>query len=91
MGMSLAPRYYLDGYEPDPDFAHDPPYGPAMQAAQQRVCRACLANGVKFYSTMRANDWREVYDMGARMSSAGRYTLDFLEDVRRHAGRTMPA
>jgi 4-hydroxy-2-oxoheptanedioate aldolase len=91
MGMSLAEQYFVADYEPDPDFAHDPPYGAVMTAAQRRVRDACKANGVVFYSTMRAGDWREVYAMGSRGSSAGQHTLTFIEEVRRHAGRTMPA
>jgi 4-hydroxy-2-oxoheptanedioate aldolase len=91
MGMSLADEYILPGYRANPDFAHDPPYGPAMQAAQRRVCEACRANGVTFYSTMRPDDWRAVYEMGARMSSVTPRTPEFIDELRRLAGRTMPA
>lgn len=90
MGMSLAPNYILPGYEANPDFAHDPPYGPVMQVAQQHVCDACKANGVTFYSTMRPHDWREVYAMGARMSSSTPRTGEFIDELRQLAGRTMP-
>jgi 4-hydroxy-2-oxoheptanedioate aldolase len=90
MGMSLAPRYFRDGYDPDPDFAHDPPYGPEMQAAQARVRDACRAAGVIFYSTMRPGEWRELYDWGVRASSAGPQSQPIIDAVRRHAGRTMP-
>lgn len=90
MGMSLAERYIGDNYQADPEFAHDPPYGPVMQAAQRRVSEACKANGVVFYSTMRPIDWRALYEMGARMSSSGPHTAEFIDDLRRLAGRTMP-
>jgi 4-hydroxy-2-oxoheptanedioate aldolase len=90
MGMSLAPKYILPGYEANPDFAHDPPYGQEMQTAQLNVCEACKANGVVFYSTMRPHDWREVYAMGARMSSSTPRTGEFIDELRRLAGRTMP-
>lgn len=90
MGMSLAPQYILDGYEANPDFAHDPPYGEVMQVAQGNVCAACKANGVVFYSTMRPHDWREVYAMGARMSSSTPRTGEFIDELRQMAGRTMP-
>jgi 4-hydroxy-2-oxoheptanedioate aldolase len=91
MGMSLADDYFIDDrYTANPDFAHDPPYGPVMQAAQARVGRACRQNGVVYYSTMREHDWRELYDMGVRASSASPRTQPIIEQVRRHAGRTMP-
>ena len=61
-----------------------------MQAAQRRVRDACLSNGVTFYSTMRPADWRETYEMGARMSSSTPRTGEFIEELRRLAGRTMP-
>jgi 4-hydroxy-2-oxoheptanedioate aldolase len=90
MGMSLAEEYILPGYEANPDFAHDPPYGPEMQAAQRQVFDACKAHGVVFYSTMRPPDWRELYDQGARMSSSTPRTVEFIDELRRLAGRTMP-
>src|SRR4029453_14165928 len=46
MGMSLAPRYFGAGYAPDPDYAHDPPFGAAMEASRVRLRDACRANGV---------------------------------------------
>lgn len=90
MGMSLAPRYFRDGYDPDPDFAHDPPYGAAMRESRQRVRDACVANGVALYSTMRPTDWRELYDLGVRSSSVTARTDDFIAELRALAGRTMP-
>jgi 4-hydroxy-2-oxoheptanedioate aldolase len=93
MGMSLGDvDYYLPGddHRPNPDFGHDPPYGPIMQAAQERVARACRQNGVVFYSTMREVDWRRHYDLGSRASSASPQTVPIIELIRRHAGRTMP-
>jgi 4-hydroxy-2-oxoheptanedioate aldolase len=90
MGMSLAKQYLHDGYRPDEEFAHDPPYGPAMQAAQRRVFEACRSNGVVFYSTMRPADWRELYQMGVRMSSSTPRTAEFIDELRQLAGRTMP-
>jgi 4-hydroxy-2-oxoheptanedioate aldolase len=90
MGMSLAEHYLGPGYQADPDFAHDPPYGPKMQAAQQHVFEACQANGVVFYSTMRPHDWRDLYALGARMSSSTPRTGEFIDELRRLAGRTMP-
>ena len=90
MGMSLAEQYFLDGYEPNPDFAHDPPYGPEMQAAQRQFLEACKANGVAFYSTMRRHDWRELYEMGARLSSSTPHTDAFIDELHQLAGRTMP-
>jgi 4-hydroxy-2-oxoheptanedioate aldolase len=90
MGMSLAPEYIQPGYQANPDFAHDPPYGPAMQEAQRAVRDACRAHGVIFYSTMRPGDWRELYEMGARMSSSTPRTGEFMDELRRLAGRTMP-
>lgn len=90
MGMSLADDYFIDdAYTANPEFAHDPPYGPVMEAAQKRVLAACKSNGVAFYSTMR-EDWRELYAMGARMSSASPRTLPIIDAVRQHSGRTMP-
>lgn len=90
MGMSLAQEYLLPGYHANPDFAHDPPYGPEMQTAQRDVLDACRANKVIFYSTMRPHDWRELYAMGARMSSSTPRTAEFMDDVRQLAGRTAP-
>lgn len=90
MGMSLAKRYYRSGYSPDPDFAHDPPYGAAMQESLQRVREACLANRVALYCTMRPGDWRELYVMGVRSSSVTAHTATFIEAVRQLSGRTMP-
>jgi 4-hydroxy-2-oxoheptanedioate aldolase len=90
MGMSLADQYLLDGYKPNEEFAHDPPYGPVMRAAQQRVRDACRANGVVFYSTMRPNDWRDVYAFGSRISSSPPRTAEFIDELRQFAGRTMP-
>lgn len=89
MGMSLAEEYILPGYEANPDFAHDPPYGQEMQVAQRNVLEACRANGVVFYSTMRPPDWRELYAQGARMSSSTPRTAEFIDELRRLAGRTM--
>jgi 4-hydroxy-2-oxoheptanedioate aldolase len=90
MGMSLAPRYFRDGYERDPDFAHDPPYGAAMQESRQLVRDACVANGVALYSTMREHDWRELYALGVRSSSVTAQTDRFIADLRALAGRAMP-
>src|SRR3954453_7081729 len=90
MGMSLAPQYILPDYQADPDFAHDPPYGPEMTTAQRSVYEACRKNGVIFYSTMRPHDWREVYAMGARMTSSTPRTGEFIDELRQLAGRTMP-
>lgn len=90
MGMSLAEHYIGPGYQADPDFAHDPPYGPEMQTAQMAVFEACRANGVVFYSTMRPGDWRDLYALGARMSSSTPRTAEFMDELRQLAGRTMP-
>ena len=90
MGMSLAERYVREGYAPDPDFAHDPPYGAAMRESLQRVRAACVANRVALYCTMRPTDWRELYDMGVRSSSVTAHTAAFIDELRRLAGRTMP-
>jgi 4-hydroxy-2-oxoheptanedioate aldolase len=90
MGMSLAERYFLSDYEPDPDFAHDPPFGPAMEDSRRRVGDACRAAGVVFYCTMRAGDWRQLYEMGVRSSSVTPRTDEFIDDLRRLAGRTLP-
>lgn len=90
MGMSLAPRYFTDGYEADPDFAHDPPYGAAMEASRLRMRDACRATGVAMYCTMRPDDWRALYDLGARSSSVTEGTDAFIDELRRLAGRTMP-
>lgn len=90
MGMSLAPRYFREEYEPDPDFAHDPPYGEAMRASLGRVREACLANGVALYCTMRPTDWRELYELGVRSSSVTAHTDTFIADLRQVAGRTIP-
>lgn len=90
MGMSLAPRYFREGYEPDPDYAHDPPYGAAMEASRRRVRDACIASGVALYSTMRLADWRELYALGVRSSSVTAQTDAFIDDLRHLAGRTMP-
>jgi 4-hydroxy-2-oxoheptanedioate aldolase len=90
MGMSLANPYFRGRYEPDPDFAHDPPYGPAMRASLQRMRDACQATGVALYCTMRPTDWRELYAMGVRSSSVTPRTAEFIDELRRLAGRTMP-
>lgn len=90
MGMSLANPYFIAGYEADPDFAHDPPFGTAMVESRQRVRDACTANGVAMYCTMRAGDWRELYQMGVRSSSVTPRTSEFIDELRRLAGRTMP-
>ena len=90
MGMSLAERYFRAGYEPDPDYAHDPPYGAAMEASRRRVRDACAANRVVLYSTMRPADWRELYALGVRSSSVTPGTDAFIDELRRLAGRTMP-
>lgn len=90
MGMSLAGRYYRAGYEPDPDFAHDPPYGAAMQESRRLVREACVANRVVLYSTMRPTDWRELYALGVRSSSVTTHTDTFIDELHRLAGRTMP-
>jgi len=90
MGMSLAGRYFRAGYAPDPDFAHDPPYGAAMEASRRLVRDACHANGVAFYSTMRPADWHALYALGVRSSSVTADTDAFIDELRRLAGRTMP-
>ena len=90
MGMSLAEHYYSAGYEPDPDFAHDPPYGVAMQESRGQVHAACVANRVVLYSTMRPTDWRELYTLGVRSSSVTAHTDTFIAELRRLSGRTMP-
>ena len=90
MGMSLAARYFRTGYEADPDFAHDPPYGAAMQESRRLVREACRTNGVVLYSTMRPADWRELDALGVRSSSVTAHTDVFLDELRRLAGRTMP-
>lgn len=90
MGMSLAERYFRAGYERDPDFAHDPPYGAAMRESRRLVREACVANGVALYSTMRPTDWRELYDLGVRSSSVTASTDTFIDELRRLAGRAMP-
>ncbi len=90
MGMSLAERYFVAGYEPDPDYAHDPPYGAAMEASRRQVGDACAASGVVLYSTMRPADWRELYALGVRSSSVTAGTDAFIDELRRLAGRTMP-
>jgi 4-hydroxy-2-oxoheptanedioate aldolase len=73
---------------PKPGFEHDPPYGPEMAAAQQRVAAACKANGVAFLSTFHEDDWQELYELGVRVS--GGRDADFVAKIRQHAGRTMP-
>lgn len=90
MGMSLAEHYISPDYQADPDFAHDPPYGPTMQEAQRNVFDACREHGIIFYSTMRPHDWRELYELGARMSSSTPRTAEFIDELRRIAKRTMP-
>ena len=90
MGMSLAPRYFRAGYAPDPDFAHDPPYGAAMRESWRVVREACLANRVALYRTMRPEDRRARYASGVRSSSVTARTDAFLDELRRLAGRTMP-
>lgn len=90
MGMSLAEHYIGPGYQADPDFAHDPPYGQMMQEAQRNVFEACRESGVVFYSTMRPKDWRDLYALGARMSSSTPRTVDFIDELRQIAKRTMP-
>ncbi len=90
MGMSLAEHYIGPGYQADPDFAHDPPYGQMMQEAQRNVFEACRESGVVFYSTMRPQDWRDLYALGARMSSSTPRTVDFIDELRQIAKRTMP-
>ena len=90
MGMSLASPYFRADGTPDPDFAHDPPYGAAMQESRRLVLAACRASGVMPYSTMRPTDWRELYALGVRSSSVTAHTDTFLDELRRLAGRTMP-
>jgi len=90
MGMSLAERYIGPEYQADPDFAHDPPYGPTMQEAQRSVFEACREAGIIFYSTMRSQDWRDLYTLGARMSSSTPRTTEFIDELRQIARRTMP-
>ena len=90
MGMSLAERYFQAGYAPDPDFAHDPPYGAAMQESLRLVRAACIANRVALYCTMRPTDWRELYALGVRSSSVTAHTDAFIDALRGVAGRTMP-
>ena len=90
MGMSLAPEYIDADYQANPDFAHDPPYGEEMQVAQMDVFAACRANNVIFYSTMRPHDWRDLYTLGARMSSTTPRTGEFQDELRQLAGRKMP-
>jgi 4-hydroxy-2-oxoheptanedioate aldolase len=90
MGMSLAEHYLRAGYDPDPDFAHDPPYGAAMQESLRQVHAACIANRVTLYCTMRPTDWRDLYDLGVRSSSVTAHTATFIDELRRVAGRTMP-
>ena len=72
---------------PKPGFEHDPPYGPEMAGAQQRVAAACRANGVA-PSTFHQDDWQALYEMGVRVSGAR--DADFAAKIRQHAGRTMP-
>ncbi len=84
MGFSLRPSFDAEGYD------HDPPYGPEMAAAQQRVLNACKANGVAFLSTLFRDDWQELLEQGVRVS--GGRDPEFVETVRRYAaeraGRT---
>lgn len=82
MGFSLRPTFEAEGFD------HDPPYGPEMAAAQQRVLNACKANGIAFLSTMVEDDWQALYEMGVRVSGAR--SPEFAAKVRRHTGRTMP-
>jgi 4-hydroxy-2-oxoheptanedioate aldolase len=82
MGFSLRPSFEAEGYD------HDPPYGPEMERAMQRVRDACKANGIAFLSSMHEDDWRELYEMGVRVSGARGPEL--ADTIRRHAGRTMP-
>jgi hypothetical protein len=42
------------------------------------------------YCTMRPSDWRDLYAMGARSSSVTPRTNEFIDELRRLAGRTMP-
>ena len=90
MGMSLANPYFRAPYEPDPDFAHDPPFGPAMEASRRRMLDACAVTGVMMYATMRPTDWRQLYEVGVRSSRATPRTPEFIDELRRLAGRTMP-
>jgi hypothetical protein len=71
-----------------PGFQHDPPYGPEMLAAQERVRAACQANKVAFLSSLHSDDWQELIAKGVRVSGAR--DPAFAAMVRRHTGRTMP-
>ena len=67
--------------------AHDPPYPPEMQAARERVQKACDDAGIVFLEMVQAGDVVEQIDRGVGMCPA---TEEAAEIGRRHSGRTMP-
>jgi 4-hydroxy-2-oxoheptanedioate aldolase len=78
MGMSLG--------LPD---AHDPPYPPQMQAARDRVLKACQANGLAFLEMVNADNVIEQLDGGV-MVGAGKHAREAAEIGRKHTNRPQP-
>jgi 4-hydroxy-2-oxoheptanedioate aldolase len=78
MGMSLG--------HPD---AHDPPYSPDMQAARERVLRACKASKLAFLEMVTPDNVLEQLAAGV-MIGAGKGAQQAAEIGRKHTGRTMP-
>jgi len=78
MGMSMG--------HPD---AHDPPYPPDMQAARDRVLKACKANKLAFLEMVTPENVIEQLQAGV-MVGAGRGAREAAEIGRKHTGRTMP-
>ncbi len=78
MGMSLG--------LPD---AHDPPYPKEMQAARDRVLKACKANKLAFLEMVTPENVIEQLAAGV-MVGAGKGAQQAAEIGRKHTNRTMP-
>ncbi len=78
MGMAMG--------HPD---AHDPPYPPKMQAARERVLKACKANKLAFLEMVSPDNVLEQLQAGV-MVGAGRQAKEAAEIGRKHTQRQMP-
>ena len=70
--------------------AHDPPYPPQMQAAMDRVKKACDENGHFFLNMVLESDVKELLDRGVMVCSSGQAGEAVAKIGRAHTGRTMP-
>jgi hypothetical protein len=71
--------------------AHDPPYPPEMEAARERVKRACQAAGLAFLNMVSPADVARQIDEGVLIGAPGPQAQEAARIGRAHTRRPQPA